>query len=135
MLLDALGDDFAFLVSGLTIDPSRFPVAEGLAANDPRANLPGFPRHGDHLNVDAGDPGLGGTNFDYDSGPVFRMVISLGPDGMEGQNVLPGGQSGLEDDPTYDDQAKLWLGNEALPMWFEVDEVVAAATGRETLSP
>lgn len=135
MLLEALGDEFGFLVSSLTIDPSRFPVADGLSAGDPRYDLPGFPRPGDHLGIDAGDPGLGGTRFDYDSGPVFRMAISLGPDGMAGQNVLPGGQSGLVDDPYYDDQAKLWLGNEAIPMWFEVDEVIAAATGRETLTP
>jgi acyl-homoserine lactone acylase PvdQ len=63
------------------------------------------------------------------------MVIALGPDGVDGLNILPGGQSALTDSPYFDDQAALWLGNEAWPLRFSPDDVVAGATGREVLAP
>jgi penicillin amidase len=133
ILADFLGDDpaFAALTDGFSISPTRFAVAPGMNPNDPRRSLPGFPRHGDHLNVDAGNPGTSGVRFNYGSGPVFRMVVSLGPDGPQGVNVLPGGQSGLNDSPHFDDQARLWLGNDTLPMRYSVDEVMAGAERRE----
>lgn len=137
VLGDALDNDplFSFLTDPLLISPERFPVADGLAPTDPRASLPGFPRHGDHLNVDAGNSGLGGTRFSYGSGPVFRLVVGLGPDGPLIQNVLPGGQSGLADSEHYDDQAKLWLGNEALALPFTPQDVAAAAIEVELYEP
>lgn len=137
VLAEFLGDDpsFTALTSGFSISPRRFPVADGIAPNDPRRDLPGFPRHGDHLNVDAGNSGTSGTRFSYGSGPVFRMAVALGPDGVEGVNVLPGGQSGLSDNPHFDDQAKRWLGNDVLPMHTTVEQVVAAAVSREAFRP
>jgi len=133
VLAEFLGDDptFAALTGGFSITPERIEVMPGVAPNDPRYNLPGFPRHGDHLNVDAGNPGVNGERFSYGSGPVFRMVVALGEDGPEGVNVLPGGQSGLNDSEHFDDQAKLWLGNQSMPLHYTVDEVVGAAIGRE----
>lgn len=130
-LLDA-DDDFGFLVEMFSVTPETLPLAEGLPASDARAQLPWFPRHGDHLNVDAGNPGFAKTEWMYGSGPVFRMVIALGPDGAEGVNVLPGGQSGVKESPYWADQAALWLGNDTLPMHMTVDEVLGAAGGRET---
>lgn len=133
ILAEFLGDDPAFsaLTGPFAVDPERVPIAEGMAPNDDRFGLPGFPRHGDHLNVDAANPGTSGTRFSYNAGPVFRMVVALGPDSVEGYNILPGGQSGLNDSPYFDDQAQLWLGNEALPMHYTVDEVMGAAQRRE----
>ena len=90
---------------------------------------------GDHLNVDAGNSGVNGERFSYGSGPVFRLVVALGEDGPEGVNVLPGGQSGLNDSAYFDDQAQLWLANEAMPLHYTVDEVVGAAIGREAFLP
>ena len=63
------------------------------------------------------------------------MVIALGPDGVEGENIIPGGQSALNDSDFFADQAALWLANETLPMHFEVEKVVAHASGREVLHP
>ena len=85
--------------------------------------------------VDAADPGTSGGSFDFDSGPVFRMVISLGSNGMQGQNVIPGGQSGLGDSEFYADQAMMWLSGEALPLYMEANDVAGSATGRETFTP
>ena len=58
-------------------------------------------------------------------------VLFLHPDGtVSGQNVLPGGQSGLTNDAHYADQVPYWLANEALPVHWTVDEVVAAGVER-----
>jgi penicillin G amidase len=137
ILASFLGNDpaFASLTNDFSITPRRIPIADGLTPNDPRRNLPGFPRHADQLAVDAGNPGTSGVRFGYTSGPVFRLVVSLGPDGPRGVNVLPGGNSGLNDSPNFDDQARLWLGNETLPLRFSLDEVLEGAVAREGFSP
>ena len=62
-------------------------------------------------------------------------VIALGPDGAEGVNMLPGGQSGIKESEYWSDQAALWLGNETWPMHTTVDSVIGAASHRETFAP
>ena len=62
----------------------------------------------------------------------MRMVISLSPNGVWGQNIIPGGQSALTDSVHFDDQVRLWLANEALPMRFHLTDVVAGASSRQT---
>ncbi len=126
---------FGSLVEDLSITTDVLPLGDDVGVGDPRRDLTWFPRPGDHLNVDAGNSGLTGNDADYGSGPVFRMVFALGPDGVEGYNVLPGGQSGLTDSEHFADQAALWLGNEALPMHLAVEDVVANALHRETFEP
>ena len=121
-------DDFGFVLDLFSIDTSVLPL-DGAAAD-----LQWFPRNGDHLNVDAGNSGFDGTDFSYGSGPVFRMVFALGPDGVEGYNVIPGGTNGRTDSPYFADQAALWLGNDALPVPITVEEVVAAGLSRETFT-
>src|SRR5690606_11800425 len=93
LLAGFVGDEFSFFTAPFAITPETLPMGGDLD------ELPGFPRHGDNLIVDAGNFGFSGTSFDYGYGPTFRMVIALGPDGVEGRNVLPGGQSGLNDSP------------------------------------
>lgn len=122
-------DDFGFLIDAFSITSDVLPLGGGGAAD-----LKWFPRHGDHLNVDAGNPGFDAYDFSYGSGPVFRMVIALG-DQPSGRNILPGGQSGLNDAEAYADQAALWLGNQTVPMHLSVEEVIASASGRETFAP
>lgn len=128
-------DGFGFLTEPFSVTPDRLPLAEDYTPGDPRAALPFFPRDGDHLNVDAGNPGFDRRDWTYGAGPVFRMVVALGPDGWSGVNVLPGGQSGIADDPHFDDQAALWLANEAFPMLTSPAEVAAAGTARIVLKP
>ncbi len=109
-----------------------------IPADSPLATLPGFPRPGDQWAVDAANSGLDGDHFTFGSGPTYRMVVALrrqGPDAMTGRNVVPGGQSGLTSSPAFDDQARLWLGNRAMPMLLDVRAVVAAAQSREVYAP
>jgi acyl-homoserine lactone acylase PvdQ len=126
------GDDFGFILDLFSVTPELLPLAEDLDAGDPRAALPWFPRHGDHLNVDAGNPGFARDEWMYGSGPVFRMVVALGPEGAEGVNILPGGQSGIKDSPHYADQAAVWLANDTWPLHTALEDAIAAAVGRET---
>lgn len=131
---DADDPIFGALIAPLNITPDLLPLADGLSGDDPRADLPGFPRDGDHLNVDAANSGTGGYDFDYGDGPVFRFVAALGESGFEAWNILPGGQSGLNDSPHFADQARLWLANEAVPMPMDPAAVAAQAVGREVFS-
>lgn len=117
------------------INTRRLPLAMNLMAPDPRAGLQWFPRPGDFYNVDAANPPNSGLNWVYRNGPVMRMVIELKNGRVRGQNVIPAGQSGANNTAFFDDQAKLWLGNRALPMRYTVDEVVMNAAGRERFSP
>ncbi len=128
---------FGALLTRFGITPDNLPLTEGpLPQGDPRRDLIGFPRPGDQYSVDNADPGLRPRNFEYRDGPVKRLVIALHPDGrVEGQNIVPGGQSGLTSSPHFTDQVALWLGNEALPLRFHLDQVVEGAVGREVYLP
>ena len=57
---------------------------------------------------------MNSSRYSYGSGPVMRIVVEMNPDGVTGVNVLPGGQSGINTDPFFADQAALWLGRELL---------------------
>ena len=86
-------------------------------------------------STDPDNPGFGTGDHTYGSGPVFRMVIALGPDGAEAVNMLPGGQSGLNDSPYFADQAAHWLANETWPLHTELDDVLGDAVRVERYSP
>jgi penicillin amidase len=132
-----LGDDplFGAFAALFAIDTEVLPLAPDIQPGDPRADLRWFPRPGDNWGVDAANPGFSGEDFTYVDGPIMRMVIALDGGEVRGQNIIPGGQSGLTDSPHFADQAALWLGNRTLPLRFGVAEVVAGATGREVYRP
>ncbi|MSP91274.1 MAG: hypothetical protein EXR79_05665 [Myxococcales bacterium] len=142
ILADFLGSDpaYAALTEQFSITPALLPLADKFAAGDPRKDLSTFPRAGDPCAVDAAG-GINALGWSYGSGPVFRMAIAMGGHGgkvagrTDGLNVIPSGQSGLTDSPHFADQAKLWLANQAMPLRFELDDVVAGATGREVYHP
>ena len=136
LLADFLGGtDFGSFLDTFSITTETLPLAENLPQDDPRADLKWFPRPGDNFAVDAANPGFSGTNFTHGSGPVMRMVISLKGDEVKGQNIIPGGQSGLNDSPYFADQARLWLGNETVPLRFYPEDVAAGAQGRAYFVP
>ena len=138
LLKDFFGDvpALAGIITQFSITTDVLPLMPGLPPTDPRAKLDGFPRPADNFAVDAGNPGLGGEDFGYGSGPVFRMAIALGPEGTTtGENVIPGGQSGLTDSPFFADQAALWLGNQTMPMRLYPADVAAGAVSREVFAP
>lgn len=137
LLQSFLGDDPLFMVftALFAIDTKLLPLAPDLPMSDPRAGLRWFPRPGDNWGVDAANPGFTGTDFTYADGPVMRMVIALRDGAVSGVNIVPGGQSGLTDSPHFADQARLWLGNQTLPLRYTVSDVVAGATAREEYRP
>jgi len=123
------------LFQQFAITTNVLPLAEQILPGDERRPLEWFPRPGDNRLVDAANPGLSGRRFRHGSGPVMRMVFALGPDGVEGRNIIPGGQSGLSDSEFFADQAQMWLANKTLPVRFTVDEVLEGAVGRITFTP
>ena len=126
-------EQLAALTETFSITPQldAMHLAESFEKGDPRAALTQFPRNGDAFAVDA----AGGIDSNgYGSGPVFRMVIAMGKTKTTGQNILPGGESGLTNSTNFYDQARLWLGNQTWPMRYEVEDVVAGALGREVYS-
>jgi acyl-homoserine lactone acylase PvdQ len=127
-LIDLIAGDFS-------INTERLPLAESFEEGDPRRGLQWFPRPGDLFGVDAANPSFFGDDYHHTAGPVMRMVVRLGPDGVSGQNIIPGGQSGITESEHFDDQAALWLGNQTLPLRHTPADVAAGATGREVLNP
>lgn len=127
-LIDSIFED-------LGVSPEALPIDDPApTTGDPRLGMPGFPRPGDAFGIDAAG-GISTTDFSYGSGPVMRMAISLGEDGIHGVNVIPGGQSSDPFSAFHHDEARNWLGNETTPIRFYVDDVVANAVGREVLTP
>jgi len=130
------GGSFGLIARGFAIGTRKLPLMPGLMDGDPRKDLPWFPRPGDLFNVDAGHTSFSpDADYFYGNGPVMRMVIRLEPGNVTGFNVIPGGQSGLNSSDYFDDQAKLWLANETVPLRFEIADVLAGATSRETYAP
>ncbi|MFO0710681.1 MAG: penicillin acylase family protein [Sandaracinus sp.] len=127
--------ELALLLRSFQITPSVLPLMPDLPMTDPRAALLHFPRPGDQFDIDAANPGFDTNDWTHGSGPVFRMVIALGPDGVEGQNILPGGQSGFPMNEHFADQAAMWLGNQTIPMRYLPDEVAEGAVGVERFFP
>jgi len=137
LLADFVGDDdsLEFLFNMFQIDTSKMPLASDLAADDPRAALTWFPRPGDQYGVDAANPGFSGVRFTHRNGPVMRTVVALGPDGVEGVNTIPGGQSGNPDSDHFSDRARNWLANETVPLRFTPTQVAEGAVSRELFLP
>lgn len=119
------------------ITPQVLPLTDDpLDAEDPRRGLPGFPRPGGNYAVDSSEQGYDLNDYAYRAGPVMRMVVGLHSDGsVVGQNIIPGGQSGLKDSPHFADQLALWLGNEAYPLRFHAAEVLDYATTKDRFYP
>lgn len=134
---DFVGDDPAFrvLANGFSVTPRLLPLAPDLPDEDPRAELPWFPRPGDMFNVDAAHYSFDGPDYFYSNGPVMRMVIRLEEGAVRGVNILPGGQSGRKESEHFTDQAALWLGNDTIPVRFTIEDVLEGATSRETYAP
>lgn len=138
ILAGFLGDDptYSVITEQFSITTETLPLESGMPPTDPRADLVGFPRPGDTFSVDAANNGFSTHDFDHGSGPVFRMVVSVGgEDDTVGVNILPGGQSGMTDSPHFSDQAALWLANETIPMRLSPEQVVEGAVGREVYHP
>jgi len=69
------------------------------------------PAGGDPFTEDAADGGM-----DASTGPSWRMIAALGPDGVSAQGVYPGGQSENPASPWYTNLVELWWDGKYLPV-------------------
>ena len=67
------------------------------------------------------------TNFSFGSGASQRLVVEMTETGPLAWNALPGGQSIDPNSPHKQDEALLWIRNEARRLAFQEAEVRAAA--------
>ena len=131
-----LGDvgPLGLILERFSVTTAKLPLADELSSQDPRASLKWFPRPGDQWGVDAANPGFGG-DYTFGNGPVMRMTIQLNNGRVSGYNIVPGGQSGLEESPHILDQLRMWLANDAYPIRYHLDEVVEGASARWRFTP
>lgn len=96
----------------LGADPFNVPNGGGLS--DLAPDLPGVARSGGYQVVDASSHSTranGLNEFMFGSGPARRFIAEMTPDGPQGEEVIPGGRSGVFFSPHYADQLPLWLTN------------------------
>ena len=71
----------------------------------------------------------------FGSGPARRFVGVLDPAGIEAEEILPGGQSGVPTSPDFAGQLGRWLTNQYHPLLLAAEEVVAAAVAEDRFEP
>ncbi|MEM1410837.1 MAG: penicillin acylase family protein [Pseudomonadota bacterium] len=106
----------------LGVDPFNVPNGGGLSDVSPE--LPGVARSGGWQVVDASSHSVradGLNEFMFGSGPARRFIGTLTPDGPMGEEVIPGGRSGVFLSPHYADQLPLWLTNDYHPLTLGAD--------------
>ena len=54
---------------------------------------------------------------------------------VKGHNIIPGGQSGINDSDHFADQAVKWLANETIPLRYHPEDVAEGAEYREVFEP
>ena len=91
-----------------------FDVPNGGGFSDLAPALPGVARPGGFEVVDASRHSAradGLNEFMFGSGPARRFVGEVDPVGINAQQVIPGGQSGVITSPSYSGQLGRWLTN------------------------
>jgi penicillin G amidase len=82
-------------------------------------NLPGVARQGGFSTVDAASHNVRATTlngFMFSSGPNRRYVGDFAKSGIIGQSALPGGVSGVANDPFSTNLLMQWLTNDTFPV-------------------
>ena len=100
--------------------------------------LRGLSRQGGYEAVDASSHSAtadGLNEFMFGSGPSRRFVADMNPAGVEGYEVIPGGQSGVFLSPNYSSQLPLWLTNSYHEMAFGSDAAKDVSVRMTTFGP
>ncbi len=100
--------------------------------------LPGVARSGGYEAVDASSHSAradGLNDFMFGHGPARRFVGVLDPAGVQGHEVIPGGQSGVVVSPHYASQLGRWLTNDYHPMLLTPQAVLGDAAAVEVFVP
>jgi penicillin amidase len=120
----------------LGIDPFNIPNGGGFS--DLAADLPGLARQGGFGAVDSSSHFSRANTlngFMFDTGPNRRFVGEMTRDGVNGYNVIPGGQNGIFLHPNYSSQLPLWLTNNYHPFPLGEDDGRDSAFMTHTFSP
>ncbi|MEM7350651.1 MAG: penicillin acylase family protein [Acidobacteriota bacterium] len=102
------------------------------------ANLPGVARAGGYEAVDASRHSSradGLNDFMFGAGPARRFVGVLDPAGIQAEQIIPGGQSGVFFDPGYASQLGRWLTNDYHPLRLSPADVGAAVISQQEFEP
>lgn len=116
--------------------PFNAPPAGGFSHVGP--GLPGVARSGGFGSVDAAphDPrALQLNDFMFGSGPARRFVGVAERSGIEADQIIPGGQSGVLGRRHYVSQLGRWLTNHYHPMLLTPRDVATGAVSEQVLRP
>ncbi len=116
--------------------PFNVPPAGGF--QDLAPELPGISRAGGYGAVDASSHSAradGLNDFMFGHGPARRFIGVLDPAGIEAEEVIPGGQSGVVTSPDYASQLGRWLTNDHHPMLLTTQAVLGDAVSQEQFLP
>ncbi|MEE8524595.1 MAG: penicillin acylase family protein, partial [Thermoanaerobaculia bacterium] len=100
--------------------------------------LPGVARSGGFGAVDASSHSAradGLQSFMFGSGPARRFVGVLDPAGIEADEIIPGGESGVVVSPHYASQLGRWLTNDYHPLLLTPAAVQADAVAQQEFTP
>jgi len=121
---------------GLGFDP--FDIPNGGNFSDLAPDLQGLARQGGFDTVDASGHSSRSANlnsFMFRSGPSRRFVGEMTPAGVDGYEVIPGGQSGVFYSPNYSSQLPLWLTNNYHELALGEADGASAAVVTHTFIP
>lgn len=121
-----------------TFNSDPFNIPNGGGFMDLGAGLPGLARQGGFEAVDASSHSARAktlNGFMFGSGPSRRFIGHMSPMGVEGLEVIPGGQSGVFFSPNYSSQLPLWLTNDYHPMALGEEDAVDVAVKTTHFTP
>jgi penicillin amidase len=102
------------------------------------AELPGVAVDGGYEVVDLSHhypKALSPEGFLFSGGPARRFLGVVGKDGINGVQVLPGGQSGNPESKFFANQLGLWLTNNYHEMYFKREDVMKHKAVVEDYAP
>jgi penicillin amidase len=120
----------------LNSDPLNIPNGGGFS--DLAADLPGLARQGGFQSVDASHHNARAetlNGFMFTNGPARRFVGEMAPEGVDGYQVIPGGQSGVFFHPNYSSQLPLWLTNSYHPLAVTEEDADSVAVMEYSFGP
>jgi len=126
------------IVFNHTFNEDPFNIPNGGGFSDLAPDLPGLSRQGGYEAVDASSHSATAdtlNGFMFGHGPSRRFVGDMSPMGVEAQEAIPGGQSGVYYSPNYSSQLPLWLTNSYHDMALSDAEAAAVAVSTMTFGP
>jgi len=121
-----------------TLGSDPFNVPNGGGFMDLAADLPGLSRQGGFETVDASSHSATADSlngFMFGGGPSRRFIADMDPTGIDAQEVIPGGQSGVFFSPNYSSQLPLWLVNDYHDMALSDGDAMDVSVTMTTFGP